>query len=102
MAGQGYNLALRDVAELSRVLVEAAGAGAPYGDLTYLQRYEHRQQVDQQRTIEMSDRLPSLFMVGDPVVGIARDLALSGLDIIPALKRGFVEYAAGVTALGEH
>lgn len=101
VAGQGYNLALRDVAELSRVLVEAAGAGASYGDLAYLHRYERRQQVDQLRTIEMSDRLPSLFMVGDPVVGIARDLALSGLDIVPALKRGFVNYAAGVAALGE-
>lgn len=102
VAGQGYNLALRDVAELSRVLVEAAAAGVPYGDLASLQRYEQRQQVDQLRTIEMSDRLPSLFMAGDPVVGIARDLALSGLDLVPALKRGFVRYAAGVAALGEH
>ena len=102
VAGQGYNLALRDVAELCRVLVDAVGVGLPYGDLASLQRYEQRQQVDQLRTIEMSDRLPSLFMAGDPVVGIARDLALSGLDLVPVLKRGFVRYAAGVAALGEH
>jgi 2-octaprenyl-6-methoxyphenol hydroxylase len=101
VAGQGYNLALRDVAELSRVLVNARRAGESYGDLAHLQRYEQRQKVDQLRTIEMSDRLPSLFMLGDPIVGVARDLALSGLDIIPALKRGFVNYAAGVAALGE-
>lgn len=101
VAGQGYNLALRDVAELAKVLAAAAAAGAPYGDLGYLQRYERRQQPDQFRTIEASDRLPSLFMLGDPVVGIARDLALSGLDILPALKSGFVRYAAGVAALGE-
>ena len=49
----------------------------------------------------MFDRLPSLFMQADPVLGLARDLALSGLDMIPALKRGFVDYAAGVAALGE-
>lgn len=102
VAGQGYNLALRDVAELSRVLVDANAADAPYGDLAHLQRYEQRQQADQLRTIEMSDRLPSLFMVADPIVGVARDLALTGLDLIPALKRGFVNYAAGVAALGEH
>jgi 2-octaprenyl-6-methoxyphenol hydroxylase len=101
VAGQGYNLALRDVAELARVLAAAAAAGVPYGDLGQLQRYERRQQADQFRTIEMSDRLPSLFMLADPVVGIARDLALSGLDIVPALKRGFVRHAAGVAALGE-
>ena len=101
VAGQGYNLALRDVAELARVLCAAHKSGENYGDLQVLQRYEQRQQDDQQRTIEFSDRLPSLFMLADPVIGLARDLALSGLDLTPALKRNFVNHAAGVAAMGE-
>ena len=101
VAGQGYNLALRDVAELARVLCAAYKSGENYGDLQVLQRYEQRQQDDQQRTIEFSDRLPSLFMLADPVIGLARDLALSGLDLTPALKRNFVNHAAGVAAMGE-
>ena len=101
VAGQGYNLALRDVAELARVLCAAHKSGKNYGDLQVLQRYEQRQQDDQQRTIEFSDRLPSLFMLADPVIGLARDLALSGLDLTPALKRNFVNHAAGVAAMGE-
>jgi 2-octaprenyl-6-methoxyphenol hydroxylase len=101
VAGQGYNLALRDVSELAAVLLSAVKCGENPGDLRVLQRYEQRQQADQQRTIEFSDRLPSLFMVGDPLLGLARDLALSGLDILPALKRGFVDYAAGVAAMGD-
>lgn len=101
VAGQGYNLALRDVAELASVLAGAAERGQSPGSLAVLQAYEQRQQADQQRTIEFSDRLPSLFMAGDPVLGLARDLALSGLDILPAFKRGFVNYAAGVAAMGE-
>ena len=101
VAGQGYNLALRDVAELSAVLADAQAKGAGLGDLPVLQAYEQRQLRDQQRTIEFSDRLPSLFMLADPVVGLARDLALSGLDLVPALKRDFVNYAAGVAAMGE-
>ena len=100
VAGQGFNLALRDVAELARVLAGAGEAGESPGELPVLQRYERRQRADQQRTIEVSDRLPSLFMQSDPVLGLARDLALSGLDLMPALKRGFVAYAAGVAALG--
>ena len=40
-------------------------------------------------------------MHGDPVLGIARDLALSGLDILPALKREFVRHTAGLAALGD-
>lgn len=101
VAGQGYNLALRDVAELTGVLSAAVASGERPGDLSVLQRYEQRQRLDQQRTIEFSDRLPALFMVGDPVVSLARDLALSGLDVVPALKRGFVNYAAGVAAMGD-
>lgn len=96
VAGQGFNLALRDVAELGRVLAEGIAAGLPPGDLALLQRYLRRQQTDQMRTIQFSDRVPALFMHTDPVLGLGRDLALAGLDILPGLKREFVRYAAGM------
>jgi len=101
VAGQGFNLALRDVAELAAVLADGIALGLCPGDLGVLQQYQQRQRTDQQRTIEFSDRLPSLFMHGDPVLGLARDLALVGLDIVPPLKREFVRYAAGVAGMGE-
>ncbi len=96
VAGQGFNLALRDVAELGRVLARGAELGLPPGELAMLQRYHRRQRADQDRTIQFSDRVPSLFMNRDPVLGMGRDLALAGLDILPGLKREFVRYAAGV------
>jgi 2-octaprenyl-6-methoxyphenol hydroxylase len=101
VAGQGFNLALRDVAELSAVVAQGISEGQSPGDLALLQRYLKRQQPDQDRTIEFSDRLPSLFMQTDPVLGLARDLALSGLDILPPLKRVFVRHAAGVAAMAD-
>ena len=36
----------------------------------------------------------------DPLLGLGRDLALSGLDILPGLKREFVRHAAGVAGPG--
>ena len=74
--------------------------GLPPGDLATLQLYQQRQLPDQERTINFSDRVPALFMHTDPVLGLARYLALAGLDIIPPLKREFVRYAAGVAAMG--
>ena len=100
VAGQGYNLALRDVAELGRVLAQALAADTPAGDLATLQRYESSQRADQARTINFSDRVPSLFMQADPILGLGRDLALAGLDIMPGLKNEFVRYAAGVAGSG--
>jgi 2-octaprenyl-6-methoxyphenol hydroxylase len=98
VAGQGFNLALRDVAELGRVLAQGLSEGLPLGDLGLLQRYQRRQQPDQQRTIAFSDRVPALFMHADPLLGMGRDLALAGLDFLPGLKREFVRHAAGVAA----
>ena len=101
VAGQGYNLALRDVAELSNVLGEGIASGLAPGDLGLLQRYQRRQLPDQSRTIGFSDKVPALFMQSDPVLGLVRDMALAGLDILSPLKREFVRYAAGVAELGE-
>jgi len=100
VAGQGFNLALRDVAQLAATLAGAAGPDN-LGELRLLQRYHRRQLQDQQRTIAASDILPQLFSHSDPLLTLARDTALSGLDITPFLKRGFVRYAAGLAALGD-
>jgi 2-octaprenyl-6-methoxyphenol hydroxylase len=96
VAGQGYNLALRDIAALGQELASAEARGVSLGDLSVLQRYCDKQRADQERTVSASDILPSLFMHPDPVLGLARDIGLSGLDILPALKRELVRYAAGV------
>ena len=101
VAGQGFNLALRDVMALAEALGEAVRSGASAGDLGALQAYAQRQAADQERTIAFSDRLPQLFMAGDPLLGVARILGLSGLDVIPAAKRQFVHYAAGQAARTE-
>ncbi len=101
VAGQGYNLALRDIAELSAALKRGLAAGLAPGDLRVLQQYQQRQQPDQERTISFSDKVPGLFMHSDPLLALGRDLALSGLDMLGPLKREFVRYAAGVAALGE-
>lgn len=100
VAGQGFNLALRDVAALAATLSEAVDQNVALGDLSVLQRYEQRQRDDQAQTIQFSDLLPQLFMRSDPVLGITRDLALSGLDVLRPLKRQFVRQAAGMAALG--
>ncbi|MBA6413528.1 2-octaprenyl-6-methoxyphenyl hydroxylase [Parahaliea sp. F7430] len=99
VAGQGFNLALRDVAQLAEALASAPDK-APLGALSVLQAYQQRQQQDQWLTIGASDALPELFMRSDPVFGLLRDLALSGLDVLSPLKREFVRYAAGLAALG--
>lgn len=96
VAGQGFNLALRDVAELAREVAAAVALGQSPGELAHLQRYHRRATPDQQRTVAFSDRVPEAFTRDGVLFSLVRDLALSGLDILPPLKREFVHYAAGV------
>lgn len=100
VAGQGFNLALRDVAELGRVLADGLAKGRSPGDLAVLEKYQRSQQADQEKTITFSDQVPALFMHADPAIGLGRDLALAGLDVLPALKREFVRHAAGMAGTG--
>ncbi|WP_189478329.1 2-octaprenyl-6-methoxyphenyl hydroxylase [Parahalioglobus pacificus] len=100
VAGQGFNLALRDIAALTETVAAALSAGKELGDLTALQRYESAQAQDQEQTIQFSDLVPQVFMNSDPLLGLTRDMALSGLDVLAPLKHQFVRHAAGIAAMG--
>ena len=99
VAGQGFNLALRDAAALAATLAGACAVGESVGDTAVLERYAAGRDRDQAQTIAASDGLPALFMASDPLLSLGRDLALSGMDLLPALRRQFVREAAGVAAL---
>ncbi|EED31874.1 2-octaprenyl-6-methoxyphenyl hydroxylase [gamma proteobacterium NOR5-3] len=99
VAGQGFNLALRDAAALTATLAQAVDKATEVGDTAVLASYARDRQRDQAQTIAASDGLPALFMVSDPLLSLGRDLALSGMDMFPLLRREFVQQAAGMAAL---
>lgn len=96
VAGQGFNLALRDCARLSAIIAERSHRQDALGDLTALNHYFHQQQFDQQKTIGFSDYLPSVFSHRFCGAGIMRSVALATLDVLPSVKRHFLHHAAGL------
>jgi 2-octaprenyl-6-methoxyphenol hydroxylase len=95
IAGQGFNLCLRDALALAETLLESA---EPLGSLATLARYEARQRLDQDLTIGFSDRLTRLFGANLPLLNQTRHLGLLGLDLLPAAKHGFARQAMGLGA----
>jgi len=93
IAGQGYNLSLRDAFTLAETLAQSA---APLGQLATLQRFVHRQRLDQQLTITLSDRLPRLFAHPHPLLAVLRGLGLVALDLAPAAKSAFARQMMGL------
>ena len=94
VAGQGFNLALRDVQRLAEIV---AGANDP-GDANVLSQYLERQTLDQWKTMLFSDRVTALFENNNFVAAGLRRLGLIALDLNPSLKNGFVDQTAGFHA----
>lgn len=90
VAGQGFNLALRDCAALVATLKHSrAGLPGelPLGSLSLLQQYWQHQQLDQQTTIYFSDQLTKIFSSSGLPQAALRSLGFVGLECIPPAKR---------------
>lgn len=95
VAGQGFNLAIRDVAALAELLHEAALAGADPGAPELLRRYERAREGDCRRVTGFTDLLVRVFSSAVPGLTQARNAGLLALDLFPAGKRGFLRHAMG-------
>jgi 2-octaprenyl-6-methoxyphenol hydroxylase len=86
VAGQGFNLGLRDVAALGDVLSEAGRRGADPGGDTALDTYRRLRRRDQMLVAAATDALARMFISPWLPVRWARDLGMLGLDLSPGLR----------------
>ena len=93
IAGQGYNLSLRDAMALADGLLSS---NRPLGDLATLQAYVASQQQDQDLTIGFSDQVTRLFSNRTAGLSQARRLGLLGLELCPPAKNLFARQAMGL------
>jgi 2-octaprenyl-6-methoxyphenol hydroxylase len=91
VAGQGFNLGLRDAALLAEVLAAAPDPGAP----AVLEDYERRRGTDRRGMIGFTDGLVKLFASERPFVAAARGAGLLLFDIAPAAKRALSRLSWG-------
>lgn len=104
VAGQGFNLALRDVQRLAEIVAAASAQGETIGSLTVLGQYQHYQARDQWKTQLFSDRLIALFERPGLLAGGLRHVGLLALDLNIDVKNRFVDHTAGFhpgAALGQ-
>ena len=95
VAGQGFNLAVRDVAALVQVSEEAAALNQAWYKLDVLENYLKKHQQDQWLTIAFSDMLPDLFANPSAWMKPSRAVSLMALELLPSIKSRFVNFATG-------
>ena len=96
IAGQGWNLALRDVAALAELVVDAGRLGLDMGGAAVLDRYERWRRFDSLALIGITDGLNRLFANDLLPLRLARELGLGAVERIPPLKRFFMRHAMGL------
>ena len=93
VAGQGFNLGMRDMATLA----EAIATTPALGDSGWLDAYARGRRADHRHLVGFSHGLVQLFGRRSPVPGFLLDAGLLGLDLCSPGKRGFARAAMGLT-----
>ncbi len=83
VAGQGFNLGLRDAVTLANLLAETTVDGA-------LTRYDAMRETDVSRGVGFTDLLASTFLSDTATLRIPRGLALAAVDMLPGVRRALV------------
>ena len=98
VAGQGFNLCMRDAHVLVRYLTEQIAQNADLGDTEILQAYETSRLTDQQRVIKFCDSVVRGFSNSNPILKFIRNTGLVAFDTIPGIKPLVANYAMGLKA----
>jgi 2-octaprenyl-6-methoxyphenol hydroxylase len=93
VAGQGFNLALRDATALAQCI---GSQWQDAGNLAGLQQYLNNQIQDQVRTTFISHALPTNFSQDGLHWSILRALSMSLMDVMPVTKQLFANQAMGL------
>ncbi|WP_414828202.1 2-octaprenyl-6-methoxyphenyl hydroxylase [Alteromonas sp. H39] len=91
IAGQGFNLGLRDVIGLVNSTVDTEDPGA----YSVLDKYRHCREGDRQTTVKLTDALVRIFSNRYFPFLAGRNLGLLTLDLLPAVSQEFVRLTTG-------
>ena len=96
IAGQGFNLGIRDVAALAEVIDAASAAGSDIGAPAVLATYEAWRQAEQRNVALATDGLARLFTNPLSLVRMGRNLGLLAMELLPAAKHPLARAAMGL------
>ncbi|MCH4244578.1 2-octaprenyl-6-methoxyphenyl hydroxylase [Acinetobacter gerneri] len=98
VAGQGFNLCLRDAFVLLRFITEQLEASEDIGQPEMLLAYEQSRLEDQKRVIKFCDSVVRGFSNSNPILKLIRNTGLVAFDVIPGIKPLVANYAMGLKA----
>ncbi len=96
IAGQGFNLGLRDVAALAEEVTQARQAQQDIGVDSVLAAYEDWRLAEQRNVALATDGLARLFSNPLPPLRLGRNLGLLAMDLLPPARHALARAAMGL------
>ncbi len=96
IAGQGFNMGVRDVAALSEVLVDAWRGGGDLGSTAVLEHYARWRRFDNLMMLVVTDGLTRLFSNDVGPIRFVRDIGFFLFNKAKPLKRIAMRHAMGI------
>ena len=96
LAGQGFNLGIRDAAVLAELVVDRARLGLDIGSDDVLTYYQRRRRFDSVLLMGVTDGLNRLFSNDNQGLRLVRDVGLAAVNEMPPVKRFFMRHAMGL------
>jgi len=97
VAGQSFNLSIRDSMNLALALKVAQENKLALGSLASLAPYAEAIRNDQSATIELSHQMVRLFSNDSLGLSVIRNIGLLALDNLSSVKTAFAKRSAGVS-----
>lgn len=94
IAGQGFNLGLRDVMSLAEMVAQADDAG----DYALLCRYQQRREADKHATIGVTDGLVHLFANRWAPLVVGRNVGLMAMELLTPARDALAQRTLGMVA----
>jgi 2-octaprenyl-6-methoxyphenol hydroxylase len=98
IAGQGFNLGLRDVMSLAETLTQAQFAAEDVGDYAVLSRYQQRRETDRETTIGVTNSLVYLFANRWAPLVVGRNVGLMAMELLTPARDALAERTLGWVA----
>jgi 2-octaprenyl-6-methoxyphenol hydroxylase len=98
IAGQGFNLGLRDAASLAEVLADGQAEGEAAfdpGDGLWLQHYRDWREADRSNIVRFTDGLVRLFTQPFGPAKLLRDVGMLAFDLMPPAKDALAQLSLG-------
>jgi len=95
IAGQGFNLGVRDVKQMAELVKTALKQNNDIGQFSALSEYARQRKYDHQQVIGLTDSLVTFFSNTLPPLVVGRNVGLKVMNYLSPLKEALVRKTMG-------